>query len=229
MSLQSLTDQELLARMLPDNDADISQVELAWYEFITRFEKPILQAIKLAVIRTSKRSAITNEDIGDLMQQVFIKLSKDDYAALRNFKFRDEHSLKAYLKVVAVNTAYDYIRALEAGTRLQETVYISELRAKEHRREFEDEVSDLVDNRLRTPEELIIDNENVEKIYTLVEKLSGKTHRERNRRIFELIFEYGYSVEDLVESNNVDLGPMGIYAIIHRIKKGLTLKLSLSG
>lgn len=228
MSLESISDQELVAKMLPESDNDLTEVELAWREFIRRYEKIIIHAIRKTAARMNKTYAINYEETADLMQKVLLKLSKDNYGALRNFKFTDSHSLKAYISVVAVTTTHDHVRAIESSYRIKDPLSIQQLMEHEDRNGVNQGASVLVDNRLRSPEDQLIDGERVEKIYSIVEGISGKTHRERNRRIFELTFLYGYTVDEIIEKEGIKVGQMGIYTIIHRIKKGLALKLSLS-
>lgn len=226
MSLKSLSDRELLAKMLPDSDTEVNEAELAWLEFIDRFERLIFNSITAILQRKLRVQEFHKEDIVDLMQQVFFNLSKDDYAGLRKFKFNSDFSLKAYLKAVAVNATIDHIRAVESSKRIQATISINGLVERQDSLDFEENGCELIDNRTRNPEELLLEKEFVEKLYRIVDKISGKHHRERNRRIFDLIYWHGYSVEEVIVKEQIDIAPMGIYAILHRIKKGIAAKLS---
>jgi RNA polymerase sigma-70 factor (ECF subfamily) len=83
--------------------------EAAWREFIRRFHPLIVAAITKAVRRFGN---VSHQLVDDLIQDVFLKLCKDNFRALRSLgTAHHERAFFGFLKVVATHTAQDYFRS----------------------------------------------------------------------------------------------------------------------
>src|SRR6266567_4665208 len=92
-----MSDEELVRLCLSSQD------ETLWAEFVRRFQPVIAGVIFKRLSRCSRW--IDRGSVDDLVGDVFLKICKDDFKALRNFEFRHENALPAYLKVVAAHVA----------------------------------------------------------------------------------------------------------------------------
>jgi RNA polymerase sigma-70 factor (ECF subfamily) len=176
--------------------------EDAWREFVRRFQRPIA----LAVLRTARCWGVYSSSIADdLVQETFLRLCADDCRLLRNFVPREPDSIIGYLKVLAANVAHDKLRnekALKRGGSF-------------HRQEAEpadlDALvpasggSEAVDRSIRRDE---IDR-------TLRSFIPDRL-TDRDRTIFWLYFEQGFSAREIGQIASIGLTVKGVESSIHR-------------
>ena len=85
-----------------------SNDEAAWEEFVRRFH-PLIGSV---VLRTARRWGTTsNAVIDDVIQEIYVKLCRDNCRVLREFQPHHEDAIFGYLKVVAANAASDYFKS----------------------------------------------------------------------------------------------------------------------
>jgi RNA polymerase sigma-70 factor, ECF subfamily len=84
-----------------------SQDEAAWNEFVRRFQPLIAGVVTKCVFRRKRPKP---DLIDDLVQETFLKLCANNFRALRNFSFKDDHGFFGFLKVVASHVVEDYFR-----------------------------------------------------------------------------------------------------------------------
>lgn len=77
----------------------------AWDAFVARFS-PVIYA---AISRTLRGKPEADGDIGDLTQEVFLRLCKDDYRLLARYE-PERATLVTFLTVIATSTALDALR-----------------------------------------------------------------------------------------------------------------------
>jgi RNA polymerase sigma-70 factor, ECF subfamily len=85
-----------------------SQDEAAWNEFVRRFQPLIAGVVTKCVFR---RKHPKPDLIDDLIQDTFLKLCSNNFKALRNFSFKDDHGFFGFLKVIVKNLVEDYFRS----------------------------------------------------------------------------------------------------------------------
>ncbi len=85
-----------------------------WEEFVRRFRPVLLGAVSTACRRCGLDP---NEHRDDLLQEVFLKIWDHRALVLRRFVSSNENAAFAYLKVVAVHTCLDWLRARRAAKR----------------------------------------------------------------------------------------------------------------
>jgi RNA polymerase sigma factor (sigma-70 family) len=80
----------------------------AWDKFVDRYSRLIYSSIH-SVLKT-KGANLTQENINDLFQEIFLSLIKDNFKKLKSFKARNKCSLASWLRQVAVNFTIDFLR-----------------------------------------------------------------------------------------------------------------------
>jgi len=102
MDPRKLSVKELVSYCLDSQDQD------AWNEFVRRFQPLIAGVVTKCVF---KRKRPKPDLIDDVVQATFLKLCANNFKALRNFSFKDDHGFFGFLKVVASHAVEDYFRA----------------------------------------------------------------------------------------------------------------------
>lgn len=96
-------EQKLAARCIKGDKS-------AWDEFVDAYKNLIYSSI----IRTFHLVGYKNaeEIAGDIFQEVFASLLKNNYAKLRSFKWKRSCTLASWLSIIARNLTFDYIRKI---------------------------------------------------------------------------------------------------------------------
>lgn len=92
----------------------------AWDEFIEKYSRLIYNYIH-SVSRT-KGSPLSQENIEDLFQGIFLLLIKDNFRKLRSFRGKNGCSLASWLRQVAINATIDYIRKVRPLVSIDEEI-----------------------------------------------------------------------------------------------------------
>jgi RNA polymerase sigma-70 factor (ECF subfamily) len=96
-----LSDGRLLARVL-DKD------QVAWNELIRRFRGLVFRCINKVASRYD--AVLSNEDINEIFGDMCFNLLRDDMRKLRAYDPSRGAKLGSWLGLLAINTAYDYLR-----------------------------------------------------------------------------------------------------------------------
>src|SRR5262249_15639183 len=99
---RSLEDGPLLASVLGHD-------ERAWRELIRRFRALIFRCITKVAGRYD--AVLSNEDANEIFSDVCVNLLRDDMRKLRAYDPERGSKLGSWLGLLAINTAYDYLRA----------------------------------------------------------------------------------------------------------------------
>jgi RNA polymerase sigma factor (sigma-70 family) len=91
----------------------------AWDEFATRYSRLIYSYI-YRVLRLKGAPERVQDNAGDIFQEIFVSLSKDNFRKLKSFKAKNNCSLASWLRQVTINAAIDYLRRLKATVSLDE-------------------------------------------------------------------------------------------------------------
>lgn len=201
MQLSSITANDL-ALLCSDSGS-----EEAWREFVRRFQRPIA----ISVMRTARDWGVGSPaEIDDLVQETFLRLCADNCRLLKGFVPRDPDSIIGYLKVVAANVTHDKLRSERAakrgGTfdrvnvepRDLDSILISGGSANE------------IDRRLQNRE-----------IDELLQSFVPGVLAERDRVIFWLYFEQGFSAREIGGIQSFGLSVKGVESSIHRTTQQL--------
>ena len=182
-----------------------SKDELAWSEFIRRFQV----VIAAAVLRTARHwGEPSRSQLDDLIQDTYLKLCENDYRLLRSFQPRQEDSIYGFLKVVAANVVHDHFKAALAakrGANQTEAIVEMEPLQKAPTAAVIDSF-DIVSHRLQI--------EQIDRILRLV--TSGKDE-ERNRIIFWLRHRQGLTASEIASISSIGLTTEGVESVLMRL------------
>jgi RNA polymerase sigma-70 factor (ECF subfamily) len=101
LDYRALPDGRLLARVL-DKD------QVAWRELIRRFRGLVFRCISKVAGRYD--AFLSNEDINEIFGDMCFNLLRDDMRKLRAYDASRGAKLGSWLGLLAINTAYDYLR-----------------------------------------------------------------------------------------------------------------------
>ena len=173
--------------------------EAAWQEFVARFQ-PLIASVIFRIVR---RCGSPDRDlVDDLIQETFLRLCRNQGRALREFRERHEDAIFGYLKVVAGSVATDYFRSLNAQKRLGDKHPESE---------------ELIDVSASTPSNA----EQVAMVREVDEHIQRLAESDRDRAIFWLYYQHGFTARAISSLPNIGLTPKGVESCIYRLTKAV--------
>jgi RNA polymerase sigma-70 factor (ECF subfamily) len=174
------SDAELLASVL-------GRSQKAWVEFVRRYRGLIYRCIGKV---TAKYAALLDrEAIEDIFGDVCLNLLRDDMHKLRAYRDDRGSKLGSWIGLIAINTAYDYLRCLARQPRLEQIDLACELGGG-------------VDLSIHTqsPLELLAEQERWERLNRLARRFSS-----RDRRFLELYYGDGLEPEEIAEEMGISV------------------------
>jgi RNA polymerase sigma-70 factor (ECF subfamily) len=205
MLSQDISHADLIQSCLNSDDE-------AWREFMRRYD----HVISLAVLRTAARWRETSKSVlQDLIQDTYLKLCDQQFKLLRGFEFRGEDSIFCFLKAITANIVHDHFRSIYAKKRgIQLMVDLEEL--------YDSSSSNMPGN----PDDMqknVLRNE----VGKVLDELVGPD-AERDRNIFWLYYQQGFSANEIAQLPGIGLSAKGVESALNRlarlIKKRLTDK-----
>ncbi|MBL8742613.1 MAG: sigma-70 family RNA polymerase sigma factor, partial [Myxococcales bacterium] len=88
----------------------LSGSDKAWREFHTRFDRLIYRCITKVTGRFS--AVVSQDDIREIYATLIVQLLSNDMHKLRTFDAARGNRFSSWLGLLAINAAYDYLRAL---------------------------------------------------------------------------------------------------------------------
>lgn len=179
--------------------------ELAWAEFMRRFE----QVIAVAVLRTARHwCEPSRSQLDDLVQDTYLKLCENDCRLLRSFKPRQEDSIYGFLKVVAANVVHDHFKAALAVKRgANQTDAIVEM--EPIRRAPAQASIDSFD--------IISHRHQLDKIDKILNQVTSGKDAERKRNIFWLRHRQGLTASEIASIPSIGLTTEGVESVLLRL------------
>jgi RNA polymerase sigma-70 factor (ECF subfamily) len=181
-----------------------SQDQAGWTEFVRRFQPLIAGVVTKCVF---KRKRPKPDLVDDLVHDTYLKLLANDYKALRDFSFKDDHGFFGFLKVVASRVVEDYFRKINnqknnCGLEEQD---LEEVRIPVLFRS----------NSLRPAEMAIL----LEQIDRCLMKLASEPNFIRDRAIFWLYFRQGLTAKAISKLPGITLGVKGVESTLLRLTR----------
>jgi RNA polymerase sigma-70 factor (ECF subfamily) len=174
------SDADLLASVL-------GRSQQAWVEFVRRYRGLIYRCIGKV---TAKYAALLDrEAIEDIFGDVCLNLLRDDMHKLRAYRDDRGSKLGSWIGLIAINTAYDYLRCLARQPRLEQIDLACELGGG-------------VDLSIHTqsPLDLLAEQERWERLNRLARRFSS-----RDRRFLELYYGDGLEPEEIAEQMGISV------------------------
>ncbi|HEX3586292.1 MAG TPA: sigma-70 family RNA polymerase sigma factor [Candidatus Angelobacter sp.] len=205
MDPRKLSAQELVSYCLDSQD------QAGWTEFVRRFQPLIAGVVTKCVF---KRIRPKPDLIDDLVQETYLKLCANNFKALRNFNFKDEHGFFGFIKVVASRVVEDYFRGSH-----------SQKRGGGHEDENIDDVNPPAPPKTRSPSpaELAI---LIREIEQALAGLAGEQNSTRDYEIFWLYYRQGLTSKAISELAAIGLGVKGVESTLLRLTRLVRAKLT---
>jgi len=183
------TDKDLIEKILNRNDE-------AWEFFIVQYTPFIQKAIN-QVLSYNQIGYIV-EEIGELVNDIFLSLLENDYKRLR--QFRGESKLSTWLFTVSENKTKDFLRKQKA---LIEIISFEE---------NDDQKPQIPDKRPTAVEQL----ESIEVVKSVFKELQDRlTDQEKN--FMQLHYFQDKALPAVADEMNISIN--NVYVIKHRVKK----------
>ena len=180
-------------------DANSSE---AWNEFVRRFQRPIA----LVVLRTARSwGAPSKALLDDLIQETFLRLCENNCRLLKSFAAREPDSIFSYVKVIASSVTHDHFRAEKSVKR---GGLLNRVETEDGDLSF---LSDPKDGAAAA--EQAMQRGEIDRVLL---SFIPNTITERDRVIFWLYFEQGYSARDIAAVAGIGLSVKGVESSIHR-------------
>jgi RNA polymerase sigma-70 factor (ECF subfamily) len=177
---------DLLAACLDCRDAQL-------WEVLVRRLQPIFARVVYRVAGTTARA----DGVDDLIQECFIKLEATrGKPCARPSTFDCPEAALAYLKVLAANTARDYLRRRNA-----------EMRSAAKTTSFEDRLTEIAGP----------DGQNLERdvLISQIGRFLGSDGKERT--IFWLYYRQGFTAKEISGIPEFQLSPKGVESLLRRL------------
>jgi RNA polymerase sigma-70 factor (ECF subfamily) len=178
----------------------------AWTEFVRRFQ-PLVASV---ILRTARRYREPRPElVDDLVQETFLRLCRDDCKVLRQFESRHEDAIFGFLKVVAASVAMDHFRYRGAKKRFGEVP---------------DESGTLIDTIATSS----TDVENKLLLNETAVLLERVTQSKRDRTIFWLYYQQGFTAKEIAQLPGIELSVKGIESCIYRLTQAIRQEFNLN-
>ena len=179
--------------------------ELAWAEFIRRFQ-PLVARVVLRVARQWEEAS--PQVVDDLVQETYLKLCTERQRMLRDFAPAHENSIYGFIKVFAANLAQDYFKASHSLKRgggvllvQQDSAIVAEAQP--------------ADSAERSTERRVLMRE----IDACLRDITGGSNTERDRRIFWLYYRAGMTANAIAGVASVGLSVKGVESTLARLTR----------
>jgi len=188
---------DLVAACLDSRDVQL-------WEVLVRRLQPIFARVVYRVVRST--GAAQAGDVDDVVQECFVKLERTrGRTGGGTSGFRCPEAALAYLKVLAANTARDYVRKRSA-----------EKRAAAQTAAIEDRLDEIAG-----PNESNLDRQ------VLVRQIDGMLGNAKQRTIFWLYYRQGFTAKEIAELPDIQLGAKGVESLLRRL--ALEIRKQLEG
>jgi RNA polymerase sigma-70 factor (ECF subfamily) len=168
----------------------------AQWEIFIRLAQPTIASGVLRVL--SGRSIFNRELADDLIQDTFVRLCGNDFRSLRSFRGNEANSLRAYLKTIAANIAYDHLKSLPPAP----IVAIDQVPEQKH---SENKTHRETESRMRLE---------------LIEKCLSGVDPAR-KRVFWLYHREGMKPREIARLPGLGMGMSGVETLVYVLTKNV--------
>jgi RNA polymerase sigma-70 factor, ECF subfamily len=172
----------------------------AWREFHARYDRLIYRCIAKVTARFALR--MNGDAVADIYATLLVQICSNDMAKLRAFDADRGKRLSSWIGLLAVNCAYDHLRAVRC----------------EPRRASLDEVEEM-GTESPQPDEVLDMKERAELVREILRDFS-----EKDREFVTLYFGEGLDVEQIAERMQISVKT--VYSKKHKIQTRIEARLS---
>jgi len=201
--------------------AESADNQKAWLEFIRRFDHHIklsvIRAYRYLTIRNLGKERILEEEIKDLVQEVYIKLVKNNCKLLKNFKPKYNGSISIYLSLTCASVVKDHFR--KSGTLKRKAP-----NKGSDGRIYSANEGKLINKKISyflsaNPEEKVIAKDILEKAENYYSIFHPKRNNEKRKLIFQLYFLEGLSIKDISRIKGLNVSLANANKIVWKMKR----------
>jgi RNA polymerase sigma-70 factor (ECF subfamily) len=182
----------LLARMLDDDPE-------AWRQFTARYSRLIFSCISRVTCRFS--AVVSQDDVREIYAMLCVQLLSNDKHKLRTFEPSRGNKLGSWLGMLAVHTAYDYLRSVK---REPQRASLTE--------------AECLKTSTPDPYDVALWRERAEFVSSLLQSFT-----EKDREFITLYYGEGLSPEQIAERMGISVKT--VYSKKHKIRSRLELLL----
>jgi RNA polymerase sigma-70 factor (ECF subfamily) len=183
---------ELLARMLEDDAS-------AWRQFTTRYSRLIFSCIGRVTCRFS--AVLSQDDVREIYAMLCVQLLANDKHKLRTFEPNRGNKLGSWLGMLAVHTAYDYLRSVKREPQRASLTEAESLKTS-----------------APDPFDAVLWRERADSVRSVLESFT-----EKDRQFVALYYGEGLTPEQIAERMRISVKT--VYSKKHKIRARLELLL----
>lgn len=191
--------------------------EVAWSEFVSRFDQTIRLTIgkiyhQKAREDSDRKEQFSGDGIDDLVQSVYYRLVCDDSQALIRFQNVHLNSIYSYLATISANVVRDHFREERAQKRPRLFISLDE---------FDSEDSTGLAMTGSAPDSGLYRGLTMQDLDRALIKAAGKRHHDRDILIFKLHYLDGMTLEEIASILEKDITRVGVNSTLNRMIKKL--------
>jgi len=192
--------------------------QAAWSEFVRRYGGVIKASVLATYHRRAKqeierKQQFPDNQVEDLVQQVYCRLIDDDNRALRQFSGTSENSLCSYLSMISVNVVRDHFREAKALKRPKITFSLDQLIDEQRDAPILKDVTSRLDGR---PVAVSAQSLTLDEIENALQVVLTGNNRERDLLIFKLRYYDGLTLEEIRDVLNLNLSTVSVGSVLNR-------------
>jgi RNA polymerase sigma-70 factor (ECF subfamily) len=172
----------------------------AWREFHARYDRLIYRCIAKVTARFALR--MNGDAVADIYATLLVQICSNDMAKLRAFDADRGKRLSSWIGLLAVNCAYDHLRAVRSEPRRASLEEVEEMDAESPQ-----------------PDEVLDMKERAELVREILRDFS-----EKDREFVTLYFGEGLDVEQIAERMQISVKT--VYSKKHKIQTRIEARLS---
>jgi RNA polymerase sigma-70 factor, ECF subfamily len=186
--------------------------ELAWTEFVRRFQ-PLIARVVLRVARQWGESS--RQMIDDLVQETYLKLCEDRLRLLQTFRSTHEDAIYGYIKVFTANLVHDHFKGMRSKKRGGEKATAS------IDREDLDRLPQVSTSATALLERGIL----IQQIDACLREVVSGPDSIRDRKIFWLYYRTGLAASAIAAFPTIGLSTKGVESTLLRLTRQLRIRL----
>lgn len=160
----------------------------SWKEFVDKYSRLIYNYIHS--VSRIKGSPLTQENINDIFQEIFLSLVANNFRKLKSFKAKNGCSLASWLRQVSINAAIDCMRKIKPA-----------IISLDEENDSDTGIKDTLADRAPLVTSQLLQEEKLVHLKDCVEKLDT-----RDKYFLELYINKGVSLEELRQILKVSRG-----------------------
>jgi RNA polymerase sigma-70 factor (ECF subfamily) len=177
----------------------------AWDEFVSRFHRPI----GLSVLRAARLWGETPQQVvDDLVQETYVKLCSDNCRLLLAFATQHSDAISGYIKTIAANLVHDYFKSR-----------YSQKRGAGRPQESLEHIDPVAGVEILGGPGAIERQILLKEIDQYLDECSVGPEQERDRLIFWLYYQQGFSAKAISALPTVGLTAKGVESAILRLTR----------